>query len=112
MKNPFVKAVKDILEMIDVHVLAAADGAAGIEIYRAHKDIISLVLLDLSMPGMDGEATFQGLWEIDQDVRVLLSSGFSETEINSRFANKNLTGFIQKPYTLDTLINKVQEFLD
>ncbi|MCP5094490.1 MAG: response regulator [Chloroflexi bacterium] len=111
-EEPVREAVKDILEMIHVEVLSAENGTVGIDIYREHKDNIALVLLDLSMPGLDGEATFQGLWEIDQDVRVLLSSGFSETEINSRFANKNLTGFIQKPYTLDALINKVQAFLD
>jgi two-component system, cell cycle sensor histidine kinase and response regulator CckA len=110
-EEPVREAVKDILEMINIEVMVAPDGANGIELYQQQQGDIILVLLDLSMPGMNGEETFLALRKINPNIQVLLSSGYSETEINSRFAGKNVTGFIQKPYTLDTLIERVQAFL-
>jgi len=61
------------------------------------------VILDLTMPHMDGEQCFRELRRLDADVRVIMSSGYNEYEVSQKFAGKRLTGFIQKPYKLSTL---------
>ncbi|KAA3658706.1 MAG: response regulator [Chloroflexi bacterium] len=111
-EEPVREAVKDILELVQINVLQAEDGQTGIEMYRQQGAKIELILLDLSMPGMNGEEVFHILRQINPDIRILLSSGFNETEVTARLAGQNITGFIQKPYTLDTLIDKVQQYLD
>lgn len=105
------EGVTDILELIDVAVLTAEDGLQGVEIMRSNREKIKLVLLDLSMPGLSGEETLALLWEVAPDIPVALSSGYSEEEVARRFDNKQFAGFIQKPYTVDTLIDKVTALL-
>lgn len=111
-EEPVREAVKDILELVEIDVLQAEDGQTGIDMYQQYGSKIELILLDLSMPGISGEETFHALRQINADIRILLSSGFNETEVTARLAGQNITGFIQKPYTLDTLIEKVQQYLD
>ena len=71
---------------------------------EARRGEIALVLLDLTMPDLDGEETFHELRQIDPNVRVVMSSGYTESEIIPRFAGQGLTGFLQKPYTTAALI--------
>jgi PAS domain S-box-containing protein len=94
-----------MLERIGFRVLTAMDGREALEIYRAGHDEIALVLLDLTMPDLDGEETFRELRRIDPKVRVVMSSGYTESEITPRFAGKRLTGFLQKPYTMAALMD-------
>ena len=110
-EEPVREAVKDILELVQINVLQAENGQTGIDMYQQVGLDIELILLDLSMPGMSGEETFHILRQINPDIRILLSSGFNESEVTARLAGQHITGFIQKPYTLDTLINKVQQYL-
>ncbi len=74
-------------------------------------DDIALVLLDLTMPVMNGEEALRQMQMIDPQVRVLLSSGYNEVEAVQRFAGKGLAGFIQKPYAAAALAQKVKEVL-
>jgi len=67
------------------------------------------VILDLTMPHLDGEACFRELRQLDSAVHVILSSGYNEQDVVNRFAGKGLAGFIQKPYTSNELITKVRE---
>jgi two-component system cell cycle sensor histidine kinase/response regulator CckA len=67
-----------------------------------------LVILDLAMPGMGGEETFRRLKAIRPEVPVLLSSGFDELEAARRFQAGGIAGFLQKPYTLAQLAEKVK----
>ncbi len=92
-----------MLERLGFQVLAAADGRAALEIYRARREEIALVLLDLTMPHMDGTETFRELRRIDPSVRIVISSGYTESEIAPRFASERLSGFLQKPYALYAL---------
>ncbi|MDG4554196.1 MAG: response regulator, partial [Candidatus Competibacter sp.] len=92
-----------MLERIGFKVLTAADGQEALALYRNQRDEIALVLLDLTMPGMDGETTLRELRRIDAKVRVVISSGYTEGEIAPRFAGNALSGFLQKPYTLTAL---------
>ncbi|HLF27250.1 MAG TPA: PAS domain S-box protein [Anaerolineae bacterium] len=110
-EEPVREAITDILELDDLQALTAANGAAGIALYRAHQAEIRLVLLDLSMPGLSGEETFRELRQIDPDVPVLLSSGYSQTEATQRFASEALAGFIQKPYDANTLLIEIRRHL-
>ncbi|HRW65885.1 MAG TPA: response regulator [Candidatus Competibacter sp.] len=92
-----------MLERIGFKVLIAADGQEALDIYRKRRDEIALILLDLTMPQMDGEETLHELRRIDAKVRVVISSGYTEAEIAPQFAGKPLFGFLQKPYTLNAL---------
>lgn len=105
------EAVTDILEMADIPVFTALDGAEGLETYRSHMAEIGLVLLDLSMPGMNGEETYRALRQINPQVQVILSSGYDEQEVFRRFNDLGLGGFLQKPYNLNTLIETVKRHM-
>jgi two-component system, cell cycle sensor histidine kinase and response regulator CckA len=96
------------LESLGCRVLLAEDGARAIAVYRENGAAIDLVILDMTMPGLGGEETMRGLREIHEDAAILLSSGFSETEALRRFGHHGLAGFLQKPYTLRTLAEKVR----
>ena len=75
-------------------------------------DEFGVILLDLTMPVMDGEETFQAMREFRPGVRVLLSSGYNEQEATGRFARRGLTGFLQKPYRARELVAAVRELFD
>lgn len=92
-------------------VLLAASGPAAIEILSQRPRDISVVLLDLSMPGMDGQETLRRLKPISPGIRVLISSGYNEAECLRQFGNEQISGFVQKPYTSTTLAEKVKSAL-
>ncbi|MFH0784098.1 MAG: response regulator [Pseudomonadota bacterium] len=91
-----------MLKELGFNVVTANDGREAIEIYKAETDI-SIVILDLTMPHMDGEQCFRELRMLNPNVKVIMSSGFSELEVTQKFAGKGLAGFIQKPYKLSVL---------
>ncbi|GIW14964.1 MAG: hypothetical protein KatS3mg063_0817 [Tepidiforma sp.] len=106
-----VRAVtRRMLELSGFPVLLAADGAEAVALYRERPGI-DLVLLDLTMPAMDGEETFRELRRLDPGVRVILTSGYSEQDAADRFAGTGLAGFIQKPYRPQDLIETVRAAL-
>ena len=104
-----IKAATLSLRRFGYRTLAAGTAAEGIETFRRSAADIVVVLLDMTMPGMSGEELFGELRKIDPSVRVLLSSGFSESDAERRFKGKRLAGFLQKPYTPRTLAAKVRE---
>ena len=82
------------------------------EVLTRNPQSISLVLLDLVMPVMNGEEALDGLRLIRPDVPVILSSGFDESEAVQRFAGKSLSAFVQKPYGRDRLLEAVVQALN
>jgi two-component system cell cycle sensor histidine kinase/response regulator CckA len=92
-------------------VLVANDGVHALEIFRENKEFITAVVLDLSMPRMDGQQTFSALRMIVPRIKVLMTSGFSEEEMMNRLGGKTPAGFIQKPYMPGALVAKVRQIL-
>jgi PAS domain S-box-containing protein len=92
-----------MLEVLGFRVLLASDGREGLVIFGEHREEISGVLMDLTMPHLDGEETYRELRRIAPDVRVLLMSGYNEQEAVARFVGKGLAGFIQKPFSIEDL---------
>ena len=102
---------KEMLEMLGFKIITAVDGYDAITIYQEQKEQIDFVLLDLTMPHMDGKETFYELRRLNPRVRVILSSGYAEQDITSQFAGQGLCGFIQKPYTLQILEDSMQKLV-
>jgi signal transduction histidine kinase/CheY-like chemotaxis protein len=105
------RTAKAALERFGYMVLLAANGREGVEIFRAIAERVSAVLLDMTMPVMSGEETFERLRAIRADATVILSSGHSEAEAVRRFAGKGLAGFVQKPYTSIELARAIRRVL-
>ena len=102
---------KQILERMGFSVLTAPDGREALKVFREHADEIVCVLLDLTMPHMDGEEAFREMRYLHPDVTVILCSGYNEQDATQRFAGKGLAGFIQKPYNMAVLREKLVEVL-
>ena len=102
---------KAVLESRGYRVLLAEDGLSGVELFKTAHRLIVLVVLDLTMPLMGGEEALQLLRRIRPDLPVILSSGYNESQILTRFTAQPIAGFIQKPYTATQLLGKVQEAL-
>jgi len=92
-----------MLEHMGFTVLTASDGLQAVERYRERGKEIDLVLMDLTMPRMDGAKAFAELRRLDPDVRVVLASGYAEDDVTSRIEGKTPSGIIRKPYTLAKL---------
>ena len=75
--------------------------------FREVHDRLAIVILDMTMPVMNGEQAFGQMRLIDPDVPVILSSGYNEAELVERFRGKGLAGFLQKPYNSKELAEKV-----
>jgi len=104
-------ASQAMLESLGFTVMTAEDGPTALKVYGSRNDEIDAVLLDFTMPRLDGEETFRELRRIRTDVRVILSSGYSEREISDRFEGTGLGGFIQKPYGIRPLYEKMRQVL-
>jgi len=96
-----------ILENAGFSVLTAKDGGEGLEVFLKHKEEIHAVLLDLTMPQMDGEEVFRQLRRICPKTPVILSSGYNEQVLEDRFEDCGFAGFLQKPYGAEQLIEKL-----
>ncbi|MFP8873413.1 MAG: response regulator, partial [Myxococcota bacterium] len=111
--EPHVRAVLE--RMISAHgfeVMTASDGVEAIELYRSQLESIGLVILDLTMPGLNGEQTWAHLRAFDPDVRVLFSSGYSEENAEFRFREPDArTAFIHKPYRREQLLEMINGLL-
>jgi len=92
-------------------VLTASNGAEGVQAFRDHADEILAVLLDATMPHMDGHVVFREIQAVRNDVKVTLTSGFNKQHATKGFTGARLAGFIQKPYSMDQLISKLDQVL-
>ena len=103
---------KAILVSKGYTVLTAEDGIQGVEMYRSHQDQIALVLSDLGLPILSGQDVFRRIREINPQAKVILASGFVDSETKSEMYKAGLEHFIQKPYSPDEVLLKVREVID
>ncbi|MBK8904002.1 MAG: response regulator [Anaerolineaceae bacterium] len=108
---PVREAVTDIMALHGVEVMTAVNGQEGVATFARYKDEIRLVLLDMSMPGMNGLDTLIQLRQVDPTVRIILSSGYAQQQIAPEVKVNGLTGFLPKPYDVNTLVSKVWHYL-
>ncbi len=101
-----------MLEHLGFQTLRAADGQQALSSFLLHRDSIVCVIVDLTMPAMDGEETFREIHKVDPLVPVILSSGYNEQDAVQRFVGKGLAGFLQKPYQLAQLRQKLKEIME
>jgi PAS domain S-box-containing protein len=102
------RTARSMLEREGFTVVVAENGKEGVDLFQVLSEKVAAVLLDMTMPVMNGEEAYSRLKAIKSGVKVILSSGYNEVEAVQRFAGKGLVGFIQKPYSADTLREKIR----
>lgn len=101
-----------IFESLGYTVLAAPNGEEAVEIYQSNRHKIDLVILDMIMPNMSGGETYDKLREINPDIQVILSSGYSINGQAREILARGCVGFIQKPFSMQDLSLKIRDILD
>jgi signal transduction histidine kinase/CheY-like chemotaxis protein len=102
--NDLVRDVAtSLLDWLGCEVVVASSGQEAVEIYQERDRPFDLVILDVSMPGLNGVETNEILQRIDPDVRVVLSSGHAERLVRDESVDVRIAGFLEKPYTLERL---------
>ena len=97
--EPFVRQVaREMMQKMGFAVIEAEDGAAGVEAFREHADELTLVLLDVTMPKLDGAGAFHEMRQIRAGIPTILTSGYNQLTAIAKFSGKGLAGFIQKPF--------------
>jgi len=106
-----IKVGEELLQELGYKVIAARSGDEAIKLYKKNADKIDLVVMDMIMPGMGGGETFDNLKAINPDIKVLLSSGYSINGQASKILERGCDGFIQKPFNLSQLSEKIQQII-
>jgi CheY-like chemotaxis protein len=105
------ETAQELLEARGFTVLTANDGYQALEIYRDKADEIDIVVLDMVMPRMGGSETFDKLREINPEVKVLLSTGYSIENQAADIVDRGCAGFIQKPFSMADLTTKIMDII-
>ena len=92
-------------------VIEACDGHEGVETFRALAGEIDVVLLDLTMPRMNGEEALRAIRKVREAVPVILSSGYNEVDATRRLVGRGRVDFLQKPYTVKELLDAIAKAL-
>ena len=99
---------RQMLEKLGFSVLTATSGKEAIDLYKMNKGKIGLVVLDMIMPGMGAGDTYNELQAFDPSIKVLLSSGYGVDEQTSEVLKRGCKGFIQKPFNMQALSEKIE----
>ena len=100
---------RTVLEQAGLSVLTARDGYEAVTMFTEHARDIHAVLLDLSMPGMDGGEVFRHITQVVPDIRVVLCSGYNEQDVNTQFEHHKPAGFLRKPYHPAELVDRLRD---
>ena len=103
---------QDLLEAMGYRILVARDGKEAVKVYKKNWDKIDIVVMDMVMPNMGGGEAYDRIREINPNVKVLLSSGFSIDGEASEILDRGCDGFIQKPFNMKKLSGKMMEIID
>ena len=108
----FLEVGEEQLNHLGYEVLLAENGREALELYKKNQDKIDLVLLDMVMPVMGGGEAFDRMKEINTNVKVLLSSGYSLEGEAKEILERGCDAFIQKPFKMEQLSQKLRGMLD
>ena len=103
---------KPLLEALGYRVLASTNGLEAIDMVARQGKDIDLVILDLIMPGIDGGETFDRIRQLQPDMPMILSSGYSLSGQASDIINRGCDGFIQKPFNMKELSRSIRSILE
>jgi len=103
---------RKMLEKLGFEVLIAGNGKKAMEGYKKNRDRIDIVILDMIMPGMGGGEIYDKLKEINPDIKVLLSSGYSISGQATEILDRGCNGFIQKPFDIKKLSHSIRKIID
>ena len=106
------KLACNVLERAGHKVALASDGYEALALLLAHGGRFTAILLDLTMPGMDGPSTLKEFRQMKIDVPVLIMSGYSEFDVRTRFADDPMIAFLPKPFTGENLLASLNDLLD
>jgi two-component system cell cycle sensor histidine kinase/response regulator CckA len=106
-----LKVAAEILHKLHFNVLAAESGREALKLFKKHRRDIVLVILDIVMPDMGGSEVFQQLRNIAPEVKILLCSGYSIQGEADRLIDIGASGFIQKPFSLRSLEQSIDDIL-
>jgi two-component system cell cycle sensor histidine kinase/response regulator CckA len=110
--EPLIRSVGEaMLSDIGFNVIIAIDGLDGLNLFKSNMDAISIVIMDLTMPNIDGDELFREIRKLRNDIPVIISSGYNESEIIARFTDVFPEGFLKKPYTARQLKEKIRALL-
>lgn len=107
-----IEVEKLMLKELGYSVITAENGREAIDIYVEKSEKVDLIALDMIMPEMSGKATYEELKKINPDVRVLLVSGYSTNRQTEELFALGCNGFIQKPFDIIELSQKIREVLE
>ena len=99
---------RDMLNILGFNVLLAASGIEGLDLYKNYKNDISLVVLDLLMPEMSGKTCFENLKKFDPGVKVIIASGMGELEKKRELEQMGIIAYLEKPYRLEHMTEKIK----
>lgn len=108
---PVREALIDILSAMGLSALGAANGHEGLHLFLEHQRRIQLVILDMHMPGMDGEHTYRALKAVEPEASIILVSGYTGADAVRKLADGQNTLFLQKPFDANGLMEKVKTLL-
>ena len=100
---------RQAFQRFGLSLLTADDGTTGVELFRQKCEEIDVVILDMEMPNMSGEEAFVIMQEIDHDVPIIIASGSIEEDAIEKLGGVIPDGFIQKPYRISSLLQKIRE---
>ncbi|MCK5131152.1 MAG: PAS domain S-box protein [Candidatus Sabulitectum sp.] len=110
--EPLVRdVVETMLNQFGLNVISAVDGLDCLNKFKENILKVDLVILDITMPNMDGDEAFREMKKLRSDIPVIISSGYSEHEVIARFPDEYPDGFLQKPYSADELQSKIRAVL-
>jgi DNA-binding NtrC family response regulator len=102
-EDPVLRFASGMLATLGFDVVAATDGRRAFEVFQRYRDQLALVLLDLTIPGMDTYSLLSAVARERPDIPVVLSSGYDAVDQDVRFANRPVAGFLAKPYKLEQM---------
>ncbi len=111
-EDTIIEVAKEMLQNLNYKVITANGGKNGIKIFQKNHDKIDLIILDIIMPDINGPNVYDSIIKINPDAKVLVSSGFSINREAKGMIKKGCKGFIQKPFNLFQLSDKIRNILD